>query len=206
MTGVTGKARTTLAVLLLAVALALGACGNGSGSTTDSAATAGAGQRNDADVAFATGMIPHHQQAVTMADLAAERATDSRVKELATKVKAAQAPEIETMSGWLTGWGKRVPRAGEGHDMSDHAHGPDGEEVGGMMSDKDLYDLVKAVGPAFDRRWLDLMIRHHEGAVTMARTEIDTGAFPAAKTLAGQIVQSQSTEIEEMKGLLAALP
>lgn len=202
----TGAARATLAVLLLAVTLVLGACGSSSGSATRSAPAADAGQPNDADIAFATGMISHHQQAVTMADLAAERATDPRVKDVAARVRSAQAPEIETMSGWLTGWGKRVPRAGEGHDMSDHAHGPDGQELGGMLSDQDLYDLVKAVGPAFDRRWIDLMTRHHEGAVAMARTEMDTGASPAARALAEQVVKSQSAEIEEMKGLLAALP
>ena len=140
-----------------------------------------------------------------MADMAADRATDPKVKALAAKVKAAQAPEIETLSGWLTGWGKPVPQAGEGHDMSGHDHDTESGEMVGMMSEQEMTDLGKAAGPVFDRRWLDMMIRHHEGAVTMARTEIDTGAFPAAKTLAEQIVTSQRAEIEEMKGLIAAL-
>ncbi len=131
---------TTLRLLVLPLvavvtAVALAACGSsstpgqtgpgmpGMNSSSSSATTSGqvgpaaTGPHNQADVAFASGMIPHHRQAVAMADMAPTKATNAAVKDLATSIKAAQDPEIQTMSGWLTGWGQPVPVA-SGHDMS----------------------------------------------------------------------------------------
>jgi len=158
----------------------------------------GAGEHNDADVAFATGMIPHHGQAVTMSDLALKKATSAEVKRLATAIKAAQSPEITTMSGWLTAWGLPVPdpaMAGTGHDMP----------MTGMMSEQEMKDLSAAGGAAFDRMWVQLMIKHHQGAVTMARTEQTGGQYQAAIALAKQIETGQTKEITSMQGLLKTL-
>ncbi len=200
-----------LATGLLAVALGLTACGSGGhdagsghASPASSAAVAAGppatGPHNDADVAFATGMIPHHAQAIQMADLAIQRGASAPVKDLAGKVKAAQAPEIAQLSGWLGGWGKPVPATGGSMDMD---HGA-GQHAGmeGMMSAAEMDALAKASGAAFDTMWLQMMIRHHEGAVTMAKTQLAGGENPATKELAQAIITSQSAEITTMKQLL----
>lgn len=186
-------------------ALVLAACG-GDDSTGDhgghdkpaagspSGAQAGQGDHNAADVAFAQGMIPHHRQAVEMADLAATRASSVQVKKLAEEIKQAQDPEIRTMSGWLRSWGEDVPQPGTDH--SGH-HG-----MPGMMTDADMAKLEKASGKAFDTAFLELMIKHHEGAVDMAETEKSKGADKDAKALAGRIITSQSAEITRMNTLL----
>ena len=96
--------RKTLAAtaLIAAAALGLSSCAD----TTDGAEASS--QFNDADVAFATDMIPHHQQAVQMAELAADRAGSDQVRQLAEDIEAAQGPEIDTMTGWLDDWGQEV--------------------------------------------------------------------------------------------------
>ena len=160
--------------------------------------TSAAGAHNDADVAFATGMIPHHGQALTMADMALNSAGNAEVKALAEQVKKAQDPEIQQMSGWLRGWGEPVPEAqGMDHDAGMHGEG--------MMSPEEMDTLGKATGAAFDRMWLTMMIRHHEGAVTSARTELTAGSNADAKALAQAIIDGQSKEIATMKALLAQL-
>jgi len=146
-------------------------------------------------------MIPHHNQAVEMADLAVKQATDPRVKALAPKIKAAQRPEVERMSGWLTGWGEPVPGSSGGHDMSAM-----GDQTGGMMSAQEMTNLGKATGPGFDRMWLQMMVRHHQGAVKSARTEVAQGVNPESKVLAQAIIDSQSAEIAEMSSILAGIP
>lgn len=196
----------------LAAALILASCGTGAsavqntngmgGSSTATAASGGpaAGDKNEADTLFATMMIPHHAQAIEMADLALSQATDPKVKALAPKIKGAQGPEITRMSGWLTGWGAPVPStAGE----SGMAGMPGmGEQTGGMMSAQEMTDLGAATGPAFDQMWLKMMITHHEGAVAMAKDELDQGANPEAKKLAQAVIDGQSAEIAEMRSAL----
>jgi len=108
------------------------------------------------------------------------------------------------MSGWLVGWGKPVPTPG-GHDMSGMG-GSTGEPMGGMMSPKDMSDLGKATGTAFDRMWLQMMTKHHRGAITMAQTELSQGQNPDAKKLAQTIIDGQTKEITQMTGILATLP
>ncbi|WP_433393951.1 DUF305 domain-containing protein [Micromonospora sp. KLBMP9576] len=173
--------------------------GHGAPGTGGPAATAtGAAAFGDADAMFAQMMIPHHRQAVEMADLAATRAADPEVKRLATEIKAAQAPEIATMSGWLAAWGRPVPSPGAGMPHMDH-------DMPGMMSDADMKKLAAASGREFDRQFLTMMIAHHEGAVTMARDEQARGVNGEAKALAGQIVSSQQVEIDQMREVLGRL-
>ncbi|WP_330237636.1 DUF305 domain-containing protein [Streptomyces sp. NBC_00525] len=174
-----------------------GAPAHGSHASASASAPASAGQHNAVDTAFAKGMIPHHRQAVEMADLAPSRARSAAVKKLAEEIKKAQDPEIETLSGWLTSWGEDVPAAGSmdhsGHDMGD---------MGGMMTGEDMAELKKAKGRAFDTAFLDMMIEHHEGAVEMAKAERSGGAHARAKKMADRIITSQSAEIDRMNQLL----
>ena len=161
---------------------------------------------NATDVGFAQGMIPHHAQAIEMADMALPKSTNADVLALAKQIKDAQNPEIETMSGWLRGWGQKVPSmtsmSGGGHDMTDMS----GMMMDGMMTEKDMDRLESSTGSAFDRLWLELMIQHHEGAVRMAKDELADGKNPDAKALAQAIITSQQAEISKMNALLAALP
>lgn len=181
------KRLPVLASILFALALLLAGCGGG-----DEAAN------NAQDVTFLKGMIPHHEQAVVMADLAISQAGSPAVKDLATRIKAAQAPEIATMKGWLTAWGEG--EAG-GHDMGSMDIGA----MKGMASEEDLTALRNASGAEFDKLFLKDMTAHHDGAIEMAKAEIAKGKDPAAKTLAQQITSSQEKEITEMRQLLATL-
>lgn len=188
-------------VIVPVAALALAACGSsdsghatnghpGSGrpmGTPSAPATAG---HNAEDVMFAQMMIPHHQQAITMARQATAKASSPQVKQLAARIENAQQPEIAMMTGWLRSWGAPMPRAGGIHM---------GE---GMMSEHDMARLGTLSGNAFDRAFLQMMIKHHQGAVTMARTEQARGSNGEAKALAASIANSQSAEIATMRGML----
>jgi len=193
----------------LAAALLLAACGTGDTSgmshpkTSASAAsgTPASKTKNAADVTFVTMMIPHHNQAVEMAELAIKQASDPGIKALAPKIKAAQRPEVDRMSGWLAGWGVPVPGGSGGHDMSAM-----GDQSGGMMSGHEMTSLGKAKGSGFDRMWLQMMVRHHQGAVGSAKTEVVQGVNPESKKLAQAIIDSQSAEITEMKSILVGTP
>jgi uncharacterized protein (DUF305 family) len=198
-------------------AVVLAACGSGSDSSSSSPApghsghdmgamhpsgTASAGGHDPQDVSFAQGMIPHHRQAVAMADLAASRAKSQQLKDLAAKIKQAQDPEINTMSGWLKAWGEKVP--GVGKSGMDSMPGMDhsASSMPGMMSDEDMGKLKGLSGDAFDKAFLRMMISHHQGAIEMAKTEQAKGAYAPAKTMAQSIVTSQSAEITEMNKML----
>ncbi|MFE2493056.1 DUF305 domain-containing protein [Streptomyces scopuliridis] len=193
--------RAATAAAVTTAALTLAACGGDNGSPSSAASTsasapasAAGSAHNAADVSFAQGMIPHHRQAVEMAGLAATRASSAEVKKLAAEIKKAQDPEIRTLSGWLTSWDAQVPTQGS----MDHT----GHSMPGMMSDSDMSTLEKASGPAFDTAFLKLMVKHHEGAVEMARTEKSDGADQSAKDMADAIITSQSAEITRMNTLL----
>ena len=143
------------------------------------------------DVMFAQMMIPHHEQAVEMADMALDKATSSaEVRQLAVDIKAAQDPEIETMRGWLEAWGapQEAPSAME-HDS-------------GMMADTDMSALAEAEGTEFDQMWLTMMIEHHEGAITMARDVQSTTEDEEVAALAEDIIAAQEAEIATMQTLL----
>ncbi|MFB6842637.1 DUF305 domain-containing protein [Streptomyces sp. NPDC056361] len=166
-----------------------------SATASGAAAETGApGAFNDADVMFAQMMIPHHEQALEMAKLAAGRAEDPEVKELVAAVERAQDPEITKMKGWLKAWGKPASAGhGSGHGMP------------GMMSERDMKDLAAAKGKAFDRRFAELMIAHHEGAVAMAEDERKNGGNTTAKALADDVVRTQSEEIGALRKILDRL-
>lgn len=207
--------RTALAVAALTSALVLTACGGGSDSassshhTGDSAsasapasAPSSAGTHNAQDVAFAQGMIPHHQQALEMARLAAGRASSAQVKELAARIEKAQDPEIRTMSGWLKSWNEKVPSSGASMGSMPGMDHSSGSGMSGMMDPKDMTMLEKSSGKHFDTMFLTMMVQHHEGAVKMAGTEKAQGAYGPATSMADDIIKGQTAEITEMKKLL----
>ena len=152
---------------------------------------------NDADVQFAQGMIGHHEQAIEMAEMALDPAMSARaeVVDLATRIQAAQDPEIQQMTAWLTEWGQPAQMdTSEGHDMS---------SMEGMMTAEEMDALANATGAEFDTMWLEMMIRHHEGAVAQSQEEKLNGSNPDALALADQIIAAQQAEIAEMQQLLA---
>ncbi|MET3808408.1 uncharacterized protein (DUF305 family) [Nakamurella sp. UYEF19] len=166
-----------------------------------------------ADVTFAQQMLIHHQGAVAMADLAPTRASSTKVKALAAQIKAEQTPEIQQMTGWLAVWAPHPA-------MSGMSSSPDamggmagmGSDTGsasasmpGMMTDAQMGQLTAATGAQFDKLFLQLMIVHHQGALTMAKTEKADGGNTAALALADSIMSSQSAEITTMQDLLKAL-
>ena len=209
---------TTRAVSALALGLVLTggltACGEDGDTapTTETSTT----DHNKADVAFASEMIQHHAQALSMVDLTLDRPLDPEVQALAEDVRAAQAPEIETMADWLSTWGEEVPETmrdhvNSGHDMGDMSENMEemedmdrGDDMPGMMTAEDMDALENASDEEFQDMWLEMMIEHHEGAIEMAETERAEGRFKEAVDLAGLIVEAQTEEIATMRGLLAS--
>ncbi|MFJ9588690.1 DUF305 domain-containing protein [Streptomyces acidicola] len=186
-------------------ALVLAACGSDDSSsagtptptpTASAPASVPAGRHNQADVTFAQQMIPHHRQAIAMADMAEERASSSEVKAFARKIQKEQKPEIQTMTAWLKTWGEQVPRGMEGMDHHKASAMP------GMMNDHDMHRLKGASGNAFDTMFLTMMIKHHHGAIDMAKTEQQRGVYGPAKKMAAGIVTTQTAEITQMRTML----
>lgn len=165
------------------------------GATPPSSRQATDSSFNDQDIMFAQMMIPHHAQAVDMAEMIlAKDAINPQVTGLAEKVHDAQGPEIALMASWLEGWGESTEVPGHaGHGME------------GMMSEGDMQALQDATGDDAERLFLEQMIAHHMGAISMAQTEIENGQNPDATALAQQIMHDQRGEIETMNKLLTSL-
>ncbi|WP_341951972.1 DUF305 domain-containing protein [Salinibacterium sp. TMP30] len=150
---------------------------------------------NNADVMFTVMMIPHHEQAVEMADmLIAKNGVDDQVLALAEDIKAAQGPEITLMSGWLDDWGIDSESGMAGMNHGD-----------GMMTDTDMSDLESATGDEASRLFLEQMIVHHEGAIDMALVEAEGGQNTEVLALAQQIIDAQTAEITVMRDILSTL-
>lgn len=219
--------RCTWLAAVAATAVVVSACSNtatetpAASNTPQAAASVpgaanNAATHNDADVMFAQGMIPHHQQAIEMSDMVlSKQGIAPEIITLANQIKDAQGPEIEQMQGWLADWGTASTPSPStsmpGHDMGDmpgHNMPGMGDMPGmgggghGMMSEADMADLQNAQGAAAGRLFLTQMIEHHEGAITMAQNEIANGAFPAAVDMARNIVSSQQQEIATMQEIL----
>ncbi|WP_237565422.1 DUF305 domain-containing protein [Ornithinimicrobium cavernae] len=151
----------------------------------------------EADTEFAQMMIVHHEGAIEMADLAIEKAGSDEVRTLAEGISAAQGPEIDTMTSWLQSWDEDTAPHHGGMEM-------DGMEMGGMSQEEVMAELESLSGQEFDRRFLELMIEHHRGAVEMAATELEDGQNPQARGLSEQIIEDQKAEISEMEELLSS--
>ncbi|HEU4799558.1 MAG TPA: DUF305 domain-containing protein [Gemmatimonadales bacterium] len=148
-----------------------------------------------ADVSFLQGMIAHHAQAVHMSHLAETRAADPRLLRLAQKIGQSQIAEIDLMQGWLADHDQFVP------DTSSHRN----MMMPGMLTPAQLAELEAASGPVFDRRFLELMILHHEGALAMVA---DLLASPGAaqdvdvNVLANEVHLVQTAELGAMHQML----
>lgn len=195
--------------LALVTAGILGACGNTGPSPAPAppaapapSANQAAAEHNEADVRFAQQMIPHHAQAVRMAELAPTRAASAEVKKLASAIQAAQQPEIDQLNAMLARWGAPAAMPGMDHGMA-HGAGHDSGGMAGMMTDADMGRLGQAKAAEFDRQFLTMMIAHHEGAVAMSATELRDGRDAEAKALAQKITDAQRAEIDQMRRLLA---
>jgi uncharacterized protein (DUF305 family) len=210
------RALRPLAVPVVVAAVALSGCGgteeatpaDETGQSTDDTGDATA-DHNDADVTFARDMIPHHAQALMMTDMAIGRQLSQEFVILVDNIRAAQAPEIELMADWLQEWGEPVPETVRDHANGGHDGGHGGDdgggdmpEMSGMMTEEQLAELEDAPRAEFEDLWLTMMIEHHEGAVTMAETELEEGAYQPALDLAEDIVSSQTEEIEQMQAML----
>ncbi|MAU80321.1 MAG: DUF305 domain-containing protein [Gordonia sp.] len=165
--------------------------------SAESATESSDSRHNDADVTFNQEMIPHHMQALMMADLVADRTTTPAVRDLADRIRAAQKPEIDEMTARLTSWG--VSSEMGGHSG---AHGAGGHDMSGMMTPQQMAALSQAEGTDFDRMWLEGMIAHHEGAIAMADTELADGVNGPSRELAKRVKSAQQAEIDEMNSIL----
>lgn len=194
----TARHRTLAASAGLVAALALSACGSNDPAEVaapqgaeESSSSAGVdAAHNDVDAMFVAGMVPHHEGAIAMSELAEERAQSPQVKDLARRIAEAQGPEIELMQDMAEAWDVDLDDAG--------GHG------GGHMGD-DSEELEGLEGAPFDRAFLSSMVEHHEGAIPMSREVLEDGENPQAKELAAQILSVQEREIAEMEQLLTAL-
>jgi uncharacterized protein (DUF305 family) len=172
-----------LAALAATAALATTSCGGGA-----SPGDAASGAPTSADLDFVQMMIPHHEQAIEMAELALD-GRSSAVRDIATQILAAQTPEIDAMRAILARWG-------EGEDEHAAHMG-----MSGMVSENDLVDLATLDGAAFDARWAALMIEHHEGAIQMARTVLADGTDAEVRAIAEAVVAVQEREIEALRAV-----
>jgi uncharacterized protein (DUF305 family) len=161
------------------------------------------------DVGFAQDMSVHHQQAVEMAAWERDHSTDPVLRQLASDIETTQNSQIGRMQGWLDLWdAPTLPVGGHMAWMSDptHDHGA-GPGTGvatmpGMASAADLTALRAATGSALDVEWLQLMLRHHQGAVGMLQYAAAHAAVPQLRNLATQMLTSQTAEAEYLQQLL----
>jgi uncharacterized protein (DUF305 family) len=158
---------------------------------------------NDADAMFAQMMIPHHEQAIVLAEIAENPTSGAspEVTSLAAQIKSAQGPEIKLMNSFLTQWNEPVV----GHESMDHGSMDHGSKMKGMLSAEELAKLSTLSGKVFDKEWMLAMIAHHEGAIEMARTVEQSGKNLEVQVLAKTIISSQQVEIDQMKSMLANL-
>ena len=187
------------AAAALALFLALTAC---SSAARPAAAQAEAGRHphTAADVAFMSGMIVHHAQAVRIAGWAPTHGASPAVQRLCERIVVGQEDEIAILTRWLVERGEPVP---------DPAHGGHAMPMPGMLTDEQLAQLDGARGPAFDRLFLTLMIAHHRGALVMVdqlRGSHGAGQDQTVFRIASDVHADQSTEIRRMQQMIASLP
>ena len=159
------------------------------------------------DVSFMQGMIPHHEQALVMAELVSERTNQAELGQIAGRIKASQKDEIEFMQSWLADRDEPVSNNDMSmrHSHSDHANG---SIMKGMATPEQMAELAAANATAFDRLFLQLMIAHHEGAVEMVENLLDqpgSAYDPVLFEFVGDVKNDQRVEIERMHALLVTL-
>jgi uncharacterized protein (DUF305 family) len=157
-------------------------------------------EHTQADVDFMQGMIHHHAQALVMTSMVRDRAAGKRLAILARRIELSQESEIEAMDEWLTTRDEEVPSA------EDHKNDHGGRGLmPGMVGHKELAKLAASQGREFDRMFLEYMIRHHQGALTMVAQlrDSDGGVEPEIDLFARHVDSDQNIEINRLAGLLA---
>lgn len=159
-----------------------------------------------ADVEFMQGMIGHHAQAIAMAALVSGRTTNQSIQALAQRIDISQKDEIRLMQNWLEDRGQPAPDPSGHmhHDSTGHAR-----LMPGMLTEAQMAQLAAAKDTAFDRLFLQFMIQHHQGALTMVKTLFESpGAAQATDTFryVSGVDSDQRAEIERMQKMLDAMP
>ncbi len=168
-----------------------------------------------ADVEFVQGMVTHHRQAVEMSGLAPGRAGDPGVAALAERIRLGQAPEVDVMVAWLERRGADVPPerswlsgrgevTGGGEDASADHHGGGAGGGAGMASAAEVRALAAADGDAFDALFVELMVRHHRGALAMVDEHAAGGVDLQVREMADEMTAVQTAEIAHLEGLRPA--
>ena len=184
------RAITTIFVAILALSLSGCASASNKGMDHEGHTAQAAGDLSSDDVMFLQMMIPHHQQAIDISDLALTKSADAELLALAKDIRDEQAAEIVKMKAWLKDAGADLEM---GHSM-DHS-------MGGMLSDSELAALKAATGKSFDLLWLKGMTGHHDGAIDMAAM-IENAKNPEIKSFGQAIVSSQSEQNKQMAAML----
>lgn len=196
----TGR-RLAIAATAAFAAASLAACGTQTAPSTQDTAAAPAGAMagmsaapaaagfNQADVAFAQMMIPDHQMVAAMAALAEKKASSSDLKSLAAQMAKDNTASAATLQGWLKQWGK--PAAG---DMA-------GMTMPGAMTSKDMDMLTSMSGMQFDMMFAQMMVKHHQGSLQMARDEAAKGASAEAKAMATDMVSTLSAQAKKLQAV-----
>lgn len=153
----------------------------------------GSSELSGSDIMFLQMMIPHHQQAVDISELALTVSKDAELLALATDIRDGQSAEIIKMEKWLSDSNSNHSM---GHSM--------GDSMGGMLSDTELSDLKAATGKNFDLLWLKGMTVHHEGALHMSQM-IEDANNSEIKRFGENIVRDQTAQIEQMKAMISRL-
>ena len=181
--------RWRLALLALAAIAVFGACGNDDPAVEAS----GGGSFNEADVQFLQDMIPHHEEAIEMAEMVEDRTDRPELNTLAGNIIESQSAEIEEI-------GSLLEDAGESEGAGDHSMDMGGDDMG--MSEDDMDALEASEGEEFDKMFSEMMIEHHTSAIEMANTVLDEGENPDVATLAEGIISEQEKEIADLESWL----
>ncbi|MGE5695239.1 MAG: DUF305 domain-containing protein [Candidatus Sericytochromatia bacterium] len=194
--------RSTVVRIVAAVAVVLtaglvSACGGDSRPEADSQQTTKQADHNANDITFAQNMVPHHEQAVVMAQMVPTNTANMQMVRVSELVIARQVAEIQAFRAWLMERADTSSGPAADHDAAGH-----GATMPGMVDAATMNKLQTLKGADFDRLWLTLMIDHHRGAIEMARDELAHGKNPDVLYLARTIVTEQQAEIDQMKKML----
>jgi uncharacterized protein (DUF305 family) len=190
------RSHVNAAVALAALAMLLVFSGCSASKTNNATSTTGGAKpasHNLADVAFATHMMPHHQQGADLAAMVPAHSTNADLLKLASGIASTQKSEIMMLADLLTQWSAQPD--------SDN-RGPVDKSMTGMVDQPTLTKLGTLNGADFDKLWLQSMISHHQGALDMANTEIKNGTNPDALAMAKKMASTQKGEIDQMNKML----
>jgi len=184
--------RVIAGLAVVAMAMAISGCSNGDsmGMDHEGHSSMASGDLSSDDIMFLQMMIPHHQQAIDMSDLALTKSSDSELLALAKDIRDEQGAEIVKMKAWLDGANAGMD---PGHSM--------GHDMGGMLGDSELAALKAATGKSFDLLWLKGMTGHHDGAIDMAAM-IEDAENAEIKSFGQAIVTAQSAQNKAMAAMI----